>query len=150
MVCIYCGGPTRVTNSRLQRVCNNIWRRRSCSNCGTVFTTQERPTLETSLVVKRYVGTKQQIAPFNRDRLFLCIYRTFCHRASPTEDASAITRTAIARILKQQQDGSIESAAIATIVWRILQNFDTTSAVIYSAHHPPSHIDTRISGSRKG
>jgi hypothetical protein len=53
MVCIYCGGETKVTNSRRQKRNNQVWRRRQCLACQSVFTTHESVELESALSVNK-------------------------------------------------------------------------------------------------
>jgi transcriptional repressor NrdR len=65
MVCIYCGGETKVTNSRLQRRNNQVWRRRECLACQSVFTTHESVELESALSVSQ----NGRLTPFLPDLL---------------------------------------------------------------------------------
>src|SRR6266576_5091972 len=53
MICVYCGGETKVVNSRHQRRNNQVWRRRQCLVCQAVFTTHEAVELESALSVEQ-------------------------------------------------------------------------------------------------
>ena len=66
MVCIYCGGETKVTNSRLQKRNNQVWRRRQCLECKGVFTTHEAVDLSSALLIDKSGAPE----PFISDLLF--------------------------------------------------------------------------------
>ena len=134
MVCIYCGNKAEVTNSRLQRKSNAVWRRRRCTVCHAVFTSTERIAYESSLAVG--YGTSH-ITPFARDLLFLSIYDACKHRKTGVADASAITETVLGKLLQlNTQDGVIPRDALVTIVSETLKRFDTAASVHYLAYHP--------------
>jgi transcriptional repressor NrdR len=132
MVCIYCGSPTQVKNSRLQRRANQVWRRRQCTACAALFTTEESPELTTSLVVQH---TTHQLQPFSRDRLFASIYESCKHRSQAADDAAALTKTVISTILQQQHEGNVLRDVIVRTTHQTLQLFDPTAAAVYSAYH---------------
>lgn len=132
MVCIYCSGPTRVVNSRLQRRSNNIWRRRVCEVCKATFTTQEKPTLSTSFMVEDQ--TSRKLKPFTRDKLFLSIFTSCRHRSDALQDAIALTETVLAA-LDFPQHKSINTRQIAQTTHSILERFDTVAATLYKAYH---------------
>ena len=68
MVCLQCGSETKVVNSRLQKRSNQVWRRRQCSSCQSIFTTQETADYSSIWLVKHSSG---KLVPFSRDKLFL-------------------------------------------------------------------------------
>lgn len=133
MVCIYCGSETAVSNSRHQKRLNNVWRRRACQQCHATFTTTERPELQQSLLVKTKSGALQ---PFNRDKFFISIYTSLGHRNDPTGDATAITSTITAQMLKTAQNAVIEASQLASITHQTLSRFDSVAGVHYAAYHP--------------
>lgn len=136
MVCIYCGSPTSVNNSRLQRNNNHVWRRRSCANCSSVFTTIERPDLSGSFVVGSPTDKRNQLQSFNRDKLFLSIYECCKHRPNATEEAASLTQTVINQlVLEKRKNGLIERAAIAQNAYRALRRLDSAAAAIFAAYH---------------
>jgi transcriptional regulator NrdR family protein len=136
MVCIYCGSPTSVNNSRLQRHNNHVWRRRSCTGCKSVFTTIERPDLSGSFVVGTSGAQKGQLKPFNRDKLFLAIYECCKHRPDALEEASSLTQTVINQlVLEKRENGLIERAEIAQKTFNSLERLDTAAAAIFAAYH---------------
>lgn len=132
MVCIYCGGKTQVTNSRPQKRLHQTWRRRHCTACGAVFTTNEAVDLTTSLAVRRGNGP---VTPFNRDKLFGSILRAVGHRAQPVEDAGALTATITVKLLHGAATAAISPADIISITQETLQRFDNAAAVQYRAYH---------------
>jgi transcriptional regulator NrdR family protein len=133
MVCIQCGADTQVSNSRLQKRVNHVWRRRKCLNCGLVFTTTEETDLRGSVTVRDRDG---RLAPFSRDRLLLSIHASLQHRPAATGDASALADTIIARLLVQMQHSVIEDTSIVNTVAVVLSRFDKAAAVHYQAFHP--------------
>jgi transcriptional regulator NrdR family protein len=132
MVCIYCGNATQVKNSRLQRRANQVWRRRQCAVCKAIFTTQEVIEVGTSLVVQYDSKT---LVPFSRDKLFVSVYESCKHRAAAADDAAALTKTIIARLLRAQSNGTIICDAIVRCVRETLERFDPTAAAVYGAYH---------------
>ena len=102
MVCIYCGSPTQVINSRQQWRTNGVWRRRLCTVCKNVFTTTEAPDLSTTVMVEPKPGSAS-LHHFNRDRLFLSIYDSCKHRPTALKDASSLTATVIGKLLGSQE-----------------------------------------------
>lgn len=133
MVCIYCGSRTRVKNSRPQLRGNTIWRRRACDACSSLFTTVERPELQTALMIKLQNG---KLSPFRRDRLFLDIYASCKHRPAALDDATALTQTVLNKLLASQTTPAVERAAITKTVQEVLKHFDPAAATIYAAYHP--------------
>jgi len=131
MVCIYCGSATKVTNSRPQRRLHQVWRRRTCTKCGAIFTTLEAADFTSSLVVR----DKDTLKPFRRDQLFVSILQAVGHRKDPLSDASAITATITARLLQSTEGASIKSTDIIKNSLEVLQRFDKAAAVQYAAYH---------------
>lgn len=136
MVCIYCDSDTKVTNSRLQRRHNSVWRRRECQGCHNTTTTIEKTELGASLMVKVRSG---KLEPFSRDKLFISIYESCKHRTNPISDASALTQTIISDALSRQADGVIDREEIVLTAVSVLQRFDPSAATIYQAYHSASN-----------
>ena len=133
MVCIHCGGNTRVTNSRAQKRQNQVWRRRQCEQCGTVFTTEEAVDYSGSIVVTSKNGHLQ---PFSRDKLFLSIYRSCQHRPTALNDAAGLTDTVIRKLRPNQ--GAVDRQAIINTVQVALNRFDKVASTHYAAFHATS------------
>ena len=133
MVCIYCGNETQVINSRLQRRQNQVWRRRKCLSCGATFTTHELASYEGSWRVKTESG---KLIPFNKNKLFLSLYKSLEHRKTAMEDASALTETTLGKLQSSTQDGLVVATDIIKTAQTILKHFDTAASVHYAAFHP--------------
>jgi transcriptional regulator NrdR family protein len=132
MVCVYCGSSTQVTNSRLQKRANTVWRRRACTKCRAVFSTQE---------IAQYTGTwlirtgNRRLESFSRDKLFLSIYSSCQHRKTALSDAAGLTETVMSNLLGQDEKGIIKAASIKQVAQVALSRFDTVAATHYLAFH---------------
>lgn len=132
MVCIYCSGPTQVTNSRLQKRSNQVWRRRQCRECQAVFTTIESVDTSQALSVQSANG----LTPFSREILLLSVYDSLRHRKTAVSDATALTGTIIGKLRPHIQDGAITRNQIVKTTAEVLDRFDKAAAVSYRAFHP--------------
>ncbi|MGH7237558.1 MAG: hypothetical protein ACREGF_03425 [Candidatus Saccharimonadales bacterium] len=135
MVCIYCGRPSRVINSRLQKKPNRIWRRRACTSCQAVWTTVEALDERGAIAVCREKSGK--IVPFSADELFISLYESCRHRPLATRDARALCDTIASQILSaknQPQAGLVALGDIQLTAERVLKRFDRTSYVHYQAY----------------
>lgn len=133
MVCIYCGGATSVTNSRPQKRVNHTWRRRECSQCGAIFTSVESPDLAANIRFEKRDGT---IVPFSRDRLYFDITRALGHRPDAISAGSALCTTTIGLLFKNHSEAIVSATDVAKTAVEVLQRFDTTAGVYFSAYHP--------------
>lgn len=132
MVCINCSEETIVINSRAQKKLNQIWRRRKCVVCSSIFTTIENVRLENSYLVS-YGGGK--LKSFSRDKLFTSILQSLQHRHEPIGDATELTHTIIAKLSKETLNGMITNQNIAQTTLVTLTRFDKAASVHYQAIH---------------
>lgn len=132
MVCIYCKGKTSVANSRPQKRTNSIWRRRSCTVCGSVFTSLESVDLAGSIIVRRNKG----VEPFSRDKLLLSVYDSLRHRKTAITDAEGLLNTILSKLYAQLTTAVIDRDDIVRITSTVLGRFDKAAATHYSAFHP--------------
>ena len=132
MVCIHCGEHTQVINSRAQRRNNQVWRRRQCVGCNSVFSTEEAIQLAAVWAVR---GKSGSLGHFQRDKLFLSLYRSCQHRNNAAGDAAALTSTVIKKLLGHVKDGSLDSQIIARYAQVVLNRFDRTASTHYQAFH---------------
>jgi transcriptional regulator NrdR family protein len=135
MVCIYCGGASRVSNSRSQKKLNRVWRRRNCLSCSAVWTTIEKLDETGALAVKR--PARGQIETFAMDKLFISVYESCRHRKDAAADARALTNTIFSRLLapkKRSKIGLIDINELKNISEQVLQRFDNTAYVHYRAY----------------
>lgn len=133
MVCIYCGKDTKVTNSRHQKRANNVWRRRECIACHTVFSTVEAPDMELSITVKQIDGS---LTPFLRDQIFVSVYDSLKYRKSALTDATGLTDTVLSNLYSLAEQSILDRDVIVTIVTTVLERYDSTAATHYKAFHP--------------
>lgn len=134
MVCIYCHSETKVINSRHQKRENQVWRRRHCLACNTVFTTEEAADLSGSIRVAQ-PSTKPSLEPFSRDVLFLSIYRSLGHRQDAIEAAGALCSTVTGKVLQETSGALIDAPVLAQLVHETLHHFDRAAGVSYAAYH---------------
>ena len=133
MFCIYCGEDTKVTNSRLKKRNNQIWRRRQCLHCRAVFTTNETVQYEAAWMVIDYASGA--ISHFMPDKLTLSLYNSLKHRPQALSDAVDLCDTIMSKIRPQIKEGVVNSRQIAQIAEVALNRFDSTASVHYAAFH---------------
>lgn len=131
MVCVHCGYETKVVNSRHQSKSNQVWRRRQCTACGAVFTTQETVQHKLAWVV----SDGKRLQPFSRDKLFLSLHNSLQHRKTALSDADGLTETIISKLPGLIVDGSISRQAIARVAQVTLNRFDGAASAHYQAFH---------------
>lgn len=135
MVCIYCGSNTNVTNSRLQKNCNQTWRRRKCDSCKAIATSIERFQLDNILIVTK---RSQRSEPFNEDKLLISILKAVSHLPEPINSARALTSTSIASFTKSKPlNPLISTKTIALHTAKVLKNFDAAASVKYLSFQTP-------------
>lgn len=130
MFCVYCNNAdTRVTNSRPSKKYPEVWRRRQCKNCQSIWTTREYIDLSLSHQVRT---RHKRLQAFSRDVLFLSIKDSLSHRETALSDATALTDTVLARVLAQKE-AIVETSFIINITTEVLYRFDRTASAVYSA-----------------
>lgn len=132
MKCVYCSSETKVTNSRLQKKPNRVWRRRQCLVCQATFTTEEQAVTDTSLLVS---GAKR-VEPFSREKLLLSVYEALRHRKTAISDATALCDTIWGQLQPQINTAQLERRQIIETTLGILKRFDKAGATAYLAFHP--------------
>jgi transcriptional regulator NrdR family protein len=135
MVCIYCGGPTEVTNSRFNKRTNAVWRRRACKVCGNIVSSYETVDLSKTWRVAQSNGAKG-LQEFSRDKLLLSVYKSCAHRASAVQDSSDLSKTIIVQLAAKTHDGLLKTEDIARGIYGVLKRFDIAAATHYKAFHP--------------
>lgn len=132
MICIFCSSETKVSNSRSKAKAASTWRRRQCLNCGSIFSTTERPNFATSIKVRSGSG---KFKPFSEDKLFISIYECLSHR----KDSLAASKSLLNTILEKTvpaPESEVTTEQIAKQAYTILKRYDKPSALIYKARHP--------------
>ena len=129
MVCIYCGNRTKVTNSRPQVRLGQTWRRRECTRCHAVFTSLEQIALTDVLRAKKRSGTLEH---FERDKLFLSIYRSIDHLPESIGLARELTDTVLSKLFrKKPMSPIIETREISIITAQTLKAYNAAASVRY-------------------
>lgn len=132
MVCIHCGGETAVVNSRLQKRPNRVWRRRKCLRCGAVFSSHEVAEYRANWVVR---DKSARLHPFERDKLFLSLYRSCEHRPTALADAAGLADTIIGKLRPQAENGLLDRRDVIQTAQVALNRFDAAASVHYQAFH---------------
>lgn len=134
MVCIYCGGGTKVYNSRVRRRNPSVWRRRACKACVAQFSTNEQPDYTSALAV---ADAEHGVYPFVRDRLFLSLYHALGHRPDALHSATELTETVLGKLFRSQTQahGMLTAGLIARVCYETLRRYDPLAAGSYKAYH---------------
>lgn len=142
MFCVNCSNKdTSVVNSRPHKRQPLVWRRRSCSRCGHLFTTDERPRMHELYEIQD--TTTSQIMPFNAGILLISIASSFQHnREKGAVVAWDIMQTVI-ELLSTECQNNLTTDEITIVTHRCLERFDKAAAMSYALQH---HL---ISGNRK-
>lgn len=132
MFCVNCFHPTTaVNNSRPHKKQPSIWRRRTCQQCGAVFTTYERPSLAENTPVSLPSGATEQ---FNLGRLIISIAKAF-HHAPQEAQTNALWLAQTVEDQLSTQLKTITPEDIEVIVHQVLKQYDELAAVQYAAQH---------------
>lgn len=131
MVCIYCGSETRVTNSRLQKRSNQVWRRRKCTACGAIFTSHEAIDLTSSLIVDYGASTQ----PLITDKLFTEVLLALQDQKNCYVTAREITSTVILDLLKLREKPVYKSHTISQVTAKVLKRFNKQAWLRYISEH---------------
>ena len=132
MNCLYCGSGTSVSNSRLQRRSNQVWRRRICKKCKAVFTTHEAVDLASTLLVDETNAPN----PFQSDILYTEMVMAMSHRKNAYIDAREATNTVITRLLELPGKPLYSRNQISLVATDVLKKLDHRAYLRYSADHP--------------
>jgi transcriptional repressor NrdR len=132
MNCIYCGGETKVTNSRLQSRNNQVWRRRRCLVCQSVFTTHESVEYESALSVEQ----DGQISPFLPDLLLNELMMAMQHRKDVYTASREVLSTIVRKLLILPQNPRFSPSDISKVTSEVLKRFDRRAYLRYLADHP--------------
>ena len=129
MRCPFCGkDETQVKDSRASDDGGSIRRRRSCTSCGSRFTTFERIQLRDLTVIKRN-GKK---IPFERDKLVKSMLMALRKRSV---DDGAVERAVngIVRQLESVGENDIQSKFIGELVMNALAEMDNVAYIRYAS-----------------
>ena len=129
MRCPFCGKEdTQVKDSRASEDGVTIRRRRSCTSCGSRFTTFERIQLR-DLIVNKRNGKK---IPFDRDKLLKSMLMALRKRQT-NDDAIERAVNGIVRQLESSGDNEIQSKFIGELVMNALAEIDNVAYIRYAS-----------------
>ncbi len=131
MNCPYCASSTKVTNSRQRSRGSQVWRRRVCTHCDSIWTTHESVDMSKSHDV---VTRQNSVEPFSRDNLFISIKDSLQHRKTALSDATYLTDTILTRILALKTS-QVSSQLLTETTIVVLKNFDPLAAKVYGRLH---------------
>ncbi len=129
MRCPFCGNEdTQVKDSRPSEDNSSIRRRRSCTKCGSRFTTFERVQLRELTVVKKN-GQKRV---FDRDKLLRSINIAVRKRPVTPEQVDTMVNN-IVRELEMTGDNEITSEKIGEAVMKALGKLDKVAYIRFAS-----------------
>ena len=132
MVCVYCGGATKVVNSRHQRRNNQVWRRRQCLACQSVFTTHESVELESALSVEQ----SGALRPFLPDLLLKELMSALQDRKDVSTASREVLATIVRKLLPLPQKPVYSTTDISKATAEVLKRFDKRAYLRFVAEHP--------------
>lgn len=132
MICLYCNGETKVVNSRLQRRNNQVWRRRQCLSCQSVFTTHEAVELQSALSVSKD-GLNR---PFLPALLQNDLSEAMKHRKDAYTASGELLGTIVRKLLTLPGKPQYSPSDISKVTAEVLKRFDRQAYLRYLADHP--------------
>lgn len=112
---------------------NKTWRRRQCLKCSAIFTTEEVANFNQAWLVK---NNKNKLGSFDRNKLFISLYKSLEHRKNPIKDSAGLLNTVMYQLQKQLSKSTvIDHKQIAQTVLVALSRFDKAAAIHYQAFH---------------
>ena len=129
MRCPFCGfEDTQVKDSRPSQDQSAIRRRRSCSSCGSRFTTFERVQLRELTVIKR----DKSRSPFDREKLMRSVSIATRKRPVRPEDIERMVN-GIVRRLETSGESDVSSITIGELIMDGLSHLDPIAYVRFAS-----------------
>ncbi len=129
MRCPFCGfEDTQVKDSRPSQDQSAIRRRRSCSSCGSRFTTFERVQLRELTVIKR----DKSRSPFDREKLVRSVSIAIRKRPVKPEDIDRMVN-GIVRRLETSGESDVSSTTIGELIMDGLSHLDSIAYVRFAS-----------------
>ena len=128
MKCPFCGGESRVIESRPASDEEAVRRRRECLACGRRFTTMERVEVPPLLVVKKD-GRRER---FSRDKLLTGVLKACEKRPVPMEVIEKLADD-IERDLRSSLDQEVPTSVIGERVMEALRRIDGVAYVRFAS-----------------
>lgn len=128
MKCPFCGGESRVIESRPASDEEAVRRRRECLACGRRFTTMERVEVPPLIVVKKD-GRRER---FSRDKLLTGVLKACEKRPVPMEVIEKLADD-IERDLRSSLDQEVPTSVIGERVMEALRRIDGVAYVRFAS-----------------
>jgi transcriptional repressor NrdR len=129
MRCPHCGAlDTQVRDSRPSEDHAAIRRRRSCTECGSRFTTFERVQLRDLTIVKR----SGRRVPFDREKLTRSV-QIALRKLPVAEDRIEKLVSSIVRSLENSNEAEISSQTVGKLVMEGLKALDSVAYIRYAS-----------------
>ena len=129
MRCPFCSfEDTQVKDSRPSQDQSAIRRRRSCSSCGSRFTTFERVQLRELTVIKR----DQSRSPFDREKLMRSVSIATRKRPVKPEDIDRMVN-GIVRRLETSGESDVSSTIIGELIMDGLSHLDSIAYLRFAS-----------------
>ena len=129
MRCPFCSfEDTQVKDSRPSQDQSAIRRRRSCSSCGSRFTTFERVQLRELTVIKR----DESRSPFDREKLMRSVSIATRKRPVKPEDIDRMVN-GIVRRLETSGESDVSSTTIGELIMDGLSHLDSIAYVRFAS-----------------
>jgi len=127
--CPFCGfEDTQVKDSRPSQDQSAIRRRRSCSSCGSRFTTFERVQLRELTVIKR----DKSRSPFDREKLMRSVSIATRKRPVKPEEIERMVN-GIVRRLETSGESDVSSTTIGELIMDGLSHLDSIAYVRFAS-----------------
>ena len=120
-----------MTNSRLQKRNNQVWRRRQCLACQSVFTTHETVELESAISVER----DGKPTPFLPDLLLKELMMALKDRKDVYTASREVLGTIVRKLLSLPQKPLFKPEDISKTTADVLKRFDRRAYLRYQADH---------------
>ena len=130
MVCPYCSCDSKVTNSRLQKRSNSVWRRRNCLKCGAVWTTVEAIQAPTTYRVSKH----EQVTEFKPETLLISLYEALRHKKTAEQDAAYVLSTVMQK-LQAKKLALWPTELITQTAYDVLRRYDAPAGAVYKARY---------------
>ena len=133
MKCIKCSSKTKVVNSRQHKKTPSVWRRRECSSCGAVFTTNETISDQAYPFSIRDEHGKRQ---FSLPQLMISIFQVFSHhRAETASEESYWLAQTIAQDIQAGATDTVAKSELVKNTYDILRRYDEVAGAQYGLRH---------------
>ena len=114
---------------------HQVWRRRRCRGCKTVFTTHESAHLPQLFVVNRDDKTEA----FDPARLQTDLLACLRGRHNASDEAKELSALITQKVIKKALDGRILPHSISLEAATVLKRFDSQGYLRFVAEHPSLH-----------